>query len=310
MECVSSVGQGRGGIVVDFEKDAVDPGGDSSAGEHGNELGLASGDSVGRRGGLDGVGAVEDDRGEGAHGRQRAHVDDEVVVAEAGSALGEGDTLVAALANLLDGVPHVPGGDELALLDVDGASGLGGGDQQVGLATEEGGDLEDGFDVAEGFAGLFAVLGGVDVGEHGQAGALGDGAQDAAAFGEAGTAKAPERGAVGLVVAGLEDVGDTEIGGDARDGVGQRAGVGLGLDDAGAGDKEEPAAAYGDAADVEWIAGHKGYLSTKFQAAQGFYLPWMDERQERQRQIQGSLHCGGKTAAFGRDDVLLSIRLR
>ena len=45
--------------------------------------------------------------------------------------------------DLLDGVAHVPGGDELALLDVDGAAGFAGGDEQVGLAAEEGGDLED-----------------------------------------------------------------------------------------------------------------------------------------------------------------------
>ena len=46
-------------------------------------------------------------------------------------------------------------------------------------------------------------------------------------------------GAVGLVVAGFEDVGDAEVGGDALDGVGHGAGVLLALDDAGAGDEEE-----------------------------------------------------------------------
>ena len=147
---------------------------------------------------------------------------------------------------------HVEGGDELALFDVDGLAGFGGGDEEVGLAAEEGGDLED----VDGFADRGAVLGGVDVGEDGEAGGFGYGAEDAAAFGEAGAAEAADGGAVGFVVAGFEDVGDAEVGGDALDGVGHGAGVLLGLDDAGTGDEEEFAAAYGDVADVEWI-GHR-----------------------------------------------------
>jgi len=83
-----------------------------------------------------------------------------------------------------------------------------------------------------------------------------DGAEDAAAFREPRAAEAADRCSVGLVVAGLEDVGDAEVGGDALDGVGHGAGVLLGLDDAGSGDEEELAAAYGDVADVEWI-GHR-----------------------------------------------------
>ena len=202
------------------------------------------------------MGAVEDDRGEAAHDGERAHVDDEVVVAEAGTALGEGDAGVAGVADLLDGVAHVEGSDELAFLDVDSAAGFGGGDEEVGLAAEEGGDLED----VDGFGYGAAVLGGVDVGEDGEAGGFGYGAEDAAAFDEAGAAEAADGGAVGFVVAGFEDVGDAEVGGDALDGVGHGAGVLLGLDDAGAGDEEEFASAYGDVADVEGM-GHRCYLT-------------------------------------------------
>ena len=42
------------------------------------------------------------------------------------------------------------GSDELAFLDVDGAAGLGGGDEEVGLAAEEGGDLQEEVDIADG----------------------------------------------------------------------------------------------------------------------------------------------------------------
>ena len=47
MESVGSVGFGVGRVVVDFEEDAIDACGYRGAGEDGNELGLATGDSVG-----------------------------------------------------------------------------------------------------------------------------------------------------------------------------------------------------------------------------------------------------------------------
>lgn len=199
---------------------------------------------------------VEDDGGEAAHDGERAHIDYEVVVAEAGAALGEGDAGIAGVADLFDGVAHVEGCYELAFFHVDSLAGFGGGDEQVGLAAEEGRDLED----VHGFAYGGAVLWGVDIGEDGEACGFGHGAEDAAAFGEAGAAEAADGGAIGFVVAGFEDVGDAEVGGDALDGVGHGAGVLLGLDDTRAGDEEELAAAYGDVADIERI-GHKVYLT-------------------------------------------------
>ena len=136
-----------GGIVVDLEEDAIDACSYSRTGEDGDELRLAPADSVSSRGCLHGVRAVEDDRREAAHDGQRAHIDDEVVVAEARAAFGEEDAGIAALANLLDGMAHVPWGDELALLHVDCTSGLcgglSGGDEQVGLAAEERRNLEN-----------------------------------------------------------------------------------------------------------------------------------------------------------------------
>ena len=50
--------------------------------------------------------------------------------------------------DLGDDVLHVPGRQELALLDVDDLAGLRGGDQQVGLAAQEGRDLQDVDDAA------------------------------------------------------------------------------------------------------------------------------------------------------------------
>ena len=250
VEGVGSVGFGFLWIVVDFEEDAVDAGGDGGAGEQGDEFWLSAGDSVGGGGGLDGVGSVEDDGGEGAHDGERAHVDDEVVVAEGGSALGEEDAGVPGLGDFLDGVAHVPGSDELSFFDVDGAAGLCGGDEQVSLAAEEGGDLED----VDAFRGDGAVGGFVDVGENWEACGFGKAAEDRDAFDESGAAEAGERGAVGLVVGGLEDVGDAKVGGDALDGVGHGADVRLALYDAGSGDEEKAAGADVDGADFEFVA--------------------------------------------------------
>ena len=104
----------------------------------------------------------------------------------------------------------------------------------------------------------------MDIGQDGQAGALADGAEDAAALNQPRAAKAFDRGAVRLVVTRLENVRDAEVGGNALDGVGHGAGVLLGLDDTGAADEEEPAASHGDPmgsiADVEGI-GHRCYLT-------------------------------------------------
>src|SRR4051812_49813046 len=47
------------------------------------------------------------------------------------------------LDDLGDRMAHVRGGEELPLFDVDGATGVRRGDQQVGLARQERGDLED-----------------------------------------------------------------------------------------------------------------------------------------------------------------------
>ena len=126
---------------------------------------------------------------------------------------------------------------------------LPGGHQQIGLAAEEGGNLQH----VHGLGGHLAVGRLMHVGQHRQAGVLGDAAQNARALDEARPAIALHAGAVGLVVAGLEDVGNAEVAGDALNGLGHRARVGLGLDDARAGDQEELARADVDGADFKGV---------------------------------------------------------
>ena len=88
-------------------------------------------------------------------------------------------------ANFLDAVVHVLGRDELAFLHVDGAAGFAGGDEQVGLTAEEGGNLEDVAGLGDGCA----VRGLVDIGEDGKVRLFGDAAQDARAFSRPGPRK-------------------------------------------------------------------------------------------------------------------------
>ena len=252
-EGIGSVGFGVGWVVVDFKKEAVNSGGDGRAREERNKLGLAAADAVGGGGLLHGVGGVEDDGGERAHDGQRAEIDDEVVVAKGCAALGEEDALVTCRADLLEPVAHVPGRDELALLDVNGAPSAASGDQQIGLTAEESGNLQD----VDGFGGDFAVGRLMNVGEDRQTGVFGEAAKDASSFHEAGTTETLYAGAIGLVVAGLEDVGNAEIGRDALDGFGHFACVGFGLDNAGTGDQEEPARAHLHGADFK-RGGHEG----------------------------------------------------
>jgi len=252
-ERVGAVGFGVRGVVVDFKKEAVDACGYGGAGEERDELGLATADSICRRWLLHRVGAVKDYGGDFAHDGEGAEIDHKVVVAEAGAALGEGDAVVACGLNFLYCVRHVRRGDELALLDVHGAAGFASGYEQVRLAAEEGWNLEHVYGLRDGLA----VCGFMHVGEDGQAGVSGDLAEDADTLSKARAAIALDAGAVGFVVAGLEDVRDAEIGSDALNGVCHFGGVGLAFNDAGSGDKKQPPFAYLDRSDFKRVA-HEG----------------------------------------------------
>ena len=122
----------------------------------------------------------------------------------------------------VDGVPRR---EELAFLDVHRAAGLGGGFEQVGLAAEKGGDLQQ-IDV---FGGDVRLLGGVDVGGDGHAEFLGDFTEDPAAFLDAGAAEGVDRGAVGLVERGFEEEMNAGAVGDFLERAGHFPSEGLGF---------------------------------------------------------------------------------
>ena len=139
-----------------------------------------------------------------AQDRQRSHVGDQRVVAEAGAALGDQHIASARLGQLGDDVLHVPRREKLPLLDVHRPPRARGGDQQVGLAAEERRNLQH-VDRLRGGGALLAL---VHVGQHRQAEALADFGEDRQRRREPDPALRPAAGPVGLVERGLEHEAD------------------------------------------------------------------------------------------------------
>src|SRR6516164_7640933 len=183
------------------------------------------------------MGRVENHGRELAHDGERAHIHDQIVVSKAGAALGDEDAVVARLAAFLHSVFHVPRRDELAFLDVDHAFAERGRDDQVGLAPEEGGDLEDVRDLRD----FGDVRGFVDVGQHWHLDRVFYFFQDAQAFFQSWAAKALERSTVGFVVGRLKDKRQVQRAGDTLDDLGHADGMIFAFDDAWARDQEQAA---------------------------------------------------------------------
>src|ERR1700677_4006806 len=166
-ERVRAVRESLSGIVVDFEKEYVHARGGSGARERLDEFRLAAAGFSFATGQLHRMGHVEDNRvSEFAHDGKRAHVDYEILVAEGAAAFGKNDFFVSGAGDFFRGVANFPGGEELAFFHVYNATGAACGDEQIRLAAEEGGDLED---VANfGRRGDLRAI--VDVGENREAG--------------------------------------------------------------------------------------------------------------------------------------------
>ena len=229
--------------------------------------------------------AVKDDGRETTHDGERAEVDDECVVAEARSALGEEDAIVSGGANLLDWMRHVPRRDELTLLDVDRSTGFAGSNEKVCLAAKEGWNLED----IDSFRNGFAVRRFVHIGENGKTGFARETAKNARAFDKPWTAETMDAGAIGLVVAGLEDEGNMEIGSDALQRVCHEADVRFTFDDTRTGDEEEASIADAHRTDFKRVA-HEEILFHRCERARESREPsW----------AQGSLRQGKKLTRRG-----------
>src|SRR5271169_5744849 len=109
-QSVGAVREGGSGIFVGLEEDTIDTRGDTGACERLDEFRLAATGVALSAGKLHGVGdIVYDGIAELGEYREGAHIDDEIVVAEACAAFGENDLGVARGGNLFGDVAHVPG---------------------------------------------------------------------------------------------------------------------------------------------------------------------------------------------------------
>jgi hypothetical protein len=105
---------------------------------------------------------------------------------------------------LLDGQSHVLGRDELALLDVEGKAGSRAGCNQIGLAAEEGRDLQ----AVDHLGDQLGLSGLVDIGRDRELGLALHALEDPKAFVQACPSLGAMAGAVRLVEGGLEDHGE------------------------------------------------------------------------------------------------------
>jgi hypothetical protein len=142
---------------------------------------------------------------------------------------------------------HVPGRDELAFLYVDGALGHASRDHQIGLAAQEGWNLQ----YIRDFSDLGDVCGFVHVGQHWHLHFIFDFFQDAETFRETGPAKTANGRSIGFVVRGFENKRDIQRSGHALYHFSHEERVLLALNDARTGDEEQIARANVDAFDLE-----------------------------------------------------------
>ena len=148
-----------------------------------------------------------------SHDGERSHVDDQIVVAEAGSAFGKKYPIIACGAAFFHCMFHIPRRDELAFLDIHRPLAHGGGDDQIGLAAEESRNLQH----IRDFRNLGDVRGFVHVGEHRNVDFIFDFFENAQSFDQTRSAKAAHRSPIGLIVGSFKDERNVERAGHALD---------------------------------------------------------------------------------------------
>ena len=182
---------------------------------------------------------INDRIAERSQHRKRAHVDDQVVVAEAEAALGDEHLRVARFDDLGNRVLHVGGREKLPLLQIDRPPGLRRGHDEVGLPRKERGNLQHVGDLRD----RRRLIGLVDVGEDRHAEALLDARQDFQSFFDAGTAKRFQGRAIRLVVRRFEDERHAAARCDLCERLGNHRRVRVAFDDARSGNQREGSAA-------------------------------------------------------------------
>ena len=147
------------------------------------------------------------------HRRDAKHVDDKVIISKARAPLTENGRVAFVtchFGDLGDDVLAIPRRQELGFFDMQPTAarndGLCAGNDKIGLTAEESRHLDDLRDLSNRSGLLRRVI----VGYHGHAKLCLDVSQNAKPFLKAGAAIGIDRGAVRLVEARLEDIGQTE----------------------------------------------------------------------------------------------------
>ena len=185
-----------------FDEQAVGTCGHGGAGDCFYHFRAAPSYASGGVGLLQGVGAVHNHRAPACllHAGDAAEVDHKVAVAECCATFGNHHVVVAGSAHFFGGEAHGFGSHELSFLDVHGFAGVSGGNQQVGLAAQEGGNLEY---VGE-FRGHCGLSGLVDVGYHRHSEFAACVGENLEGFEVADAAEGVQTAAVSLSVAALQ----------------------------------------------------------------------------------------------------------
>src|SRR5256886_82993 len=168
------------------KKDGIDARGYAGAGQRLNELRLAAAGVTLPARKLPGMRYVKDNRITGPlHDGEGAHIHDKILIAKGRAALRENDLVVAGAGNFFRHVAHFPRRSKLWLLDIDNATGLAGGEQQIRLPRQKCRNLQNVANFRNG-SGLGSF---VDVGEDRKFHLGFDLAENAQAFLQAGAAE-------------------------------------------------------------------------------------------------------------------------
>src|SRR5947207_7953307 len=140
---IGTVRQGTCRIVVDFHEDSIATDSHGGAGQYRRQFSVATGFIPSSTRSLHRMSGVEDDViPRVAHPIQGSHISDQVVVAKCRSAFSEAERGVAKSEQFFGNVSHIPRGEKLTFLYVDGPAGFSSRAQQVGLPTKKRGYLQ------------------------------------------------------------------------------------------------------------------------------------------------------------------------
>lgn len=190
-----------------FEEKPGCAGGDGGAGERGNKFALSAGTSQESSGKLNAVRCIHNRRTiQAVHNRERAHIDDKILVSESRSPVGEPNFPRSRDGKFIVNVAHFLRRKELPFFDIYTAPRACGGDEQVRLAAEESRDLENIANLLH----FFALFRQVDIRENGKLEFPLHHREQLQAGIQARTAKSADGGAICFVERAFED--DVQLG--------------------------------------------------------------------------------------------------